>query len=585
MQPSRKITAPLQSRIFRPLLLWFIISVVLLAWRHHQQQERQAAIRFTVSIEGRSGRPFYHAELNRRPFDSGEHSGLGRKALTIRADDAEPFVTNVFVWYGGKSLGNITLARSRGALHLKVFSGAKRLSVTGQETSRSFSNATHELLVLPSGRYSIHAQFARFNIERTVEITAHRTNKIVIDPGLTVLALTSNPTNAEFELNSTRPEGITIRSNTPILLADMPSGEYRLRIWRGDYQKTISLRLNAEAGTNDVSVEFDYAHLAIHSEPPGAEIRNGEKVLGTTPAELTLPTGLYRLSVSKPGFTPSNLSLTLRANEQPQVVVSLLSVAYVEAMQQARDKASGFLADLDRALAHVNRALEIKPDDDAALSLKRSITFRKHLHNARELQRNRELASALGEAESALKLEPTDADVLALKRELEKEHQSVLQAKAETRRELPKKVFEQTVTRLPHHDLFPSDKMSFAGSLSDARTKIVEALGRNPAWSIRRNDTPEQEVAVIQGEIKGFGSRQNVLMVLGQTADNEVAAYFKLWIYTLGNNIKIGLGGISDESYTPLHLSHANALTALTIERRRTRDLDDFKKRIEAEFR
>jgi tetratricopeptide (TPR) repeat protein len=585
MEPKPSAAGFSKGKVLRPLLCWFFFSAVLLVWRYHQQQERKATLQFSVTIENRKERPFYRAELNGTHFNPGEHSGLGRKTLNISAADAESFSTNLFVWYGGKDLGHIILKRSRGTLDLKVVPGAKRVSVAGLEASKDFTNVNHESLSLPTGHYKVHAQFERFNIERAVEITAHKTNIVVIDPGLTAVALSSFPTNAEFELNSIRPEGVTIRSNTPVLLSEMPAGEYQLHIWRGDYRKTVPLRVDAGSGTNEFKVEFDYARLSVTSEPAGAEIRDGERILGSTPAELTLPTGLYRLSIVKQEFYSTNVTLTLQANEQPHIALNLLSRAYVESMQQARDKVSGFPPSWDEALDQVNKALQAKPGDEPALALQRLITFRSHLHKARELQRNRALTSALAEIESALKLEASDTDALALKRELEREQQSVLQTKAEARRELPQKVFEQTVTRISHHDLFPSQKMSFAGSLADARGKITEALGRNPAWNIRRNDTPDAEVAIVQAEIKGFGSRQSAVVIAGQTADNEVTIYFKLWTYTLGNNIQVGLTGISDDSYKPLHLSYATTLTAPTIERRRARELEEFKKRLESEFR
>ena len=105
-----------KGTLFRPLFGWFVLSCGLLAWRHHQQEEKRATLQFTVLVEGRSERPLYRAELNQRGFDAGEPSGLGRKQLTIQADGAEPFTTNFFVWYGGKNLDAITLVRTRGTL-------------------------------------------------------------------------------------------------------------------------------------------------------------------------------------------------------------------------------------------------------------------------------------------------------------------------------------------------------------------------------------------------------------------------------------------------------------------------------------
>jgi hypothetical protein len=570
----------LKGKVFRPLLCWIVISTGLLALRHHQQQERKATILFAVSVEGRTGQPPYEAELNQLHFEAGKHSGLGQKKLTIRANDTDPFVTNVFVWYGGKNLGNITLPRRRGTLDLSVIPHALRVEVTNREANRVLYNAARESITLPTGSYQVTARFARFTMERTIEIAPHRIERLVIDPGITALALDSQPTNAEFELNSVMPPDISVRSNTPVTITDLPSGQYELRIWQGDYQKTVPLKLNARQSTNQLSVQFDYGKLTINSDPSNATIHTSEKMLGQTPAVLTLPTGLIRLAVRKEGFQTTNLTLTLQVNEERSVELTLLSMGYITAMEQARDLASGFSPDLDRAIDEVNKALQIRPGDQAALQLKQAIAFNKHLLDARQFRRDREFAKALTEVESALEFNTTDTDALALKRELEKELQSFLQAVAEGRRALPQKIFEETEANFPHKDLFPAQTMQFTGELATVRARIVERLSGNPAWNIGRNEVVDQDVVLVQAAIRSFGIRQNTLLVIGQTAENEVTVHFKLWIYTLSNKVQITLGGVSDDSFVPLH-SSSPAIGAIGAEGRRNRYLEEFKKRIQ----
>lgn len=569
-----------KQALFRPFVCWLVVSAMLVVWRHHRQQEHAATIQFTVSIEGRNGLASHEAKLNQFHFDSGQRSGLGRKKLTVRANDAEPYSTNLFVWYGGKNLGNIKLVRSRGILELKVMPPAVSVMLKGKEASTNSNNTSSETISLPTGQYTVKAQFARFFTEREIEITPNNTRDLVINPGITALALESQPTNANFELKAISFPELLVRSNTPSTIMDLPAGEYTLRMWRDDYEKTIPVSLRSDLKTNKLMVTFDYGQLAITSEPDGAEIHNGTNHLGITPAEFTLPTGLYRLSVAKEGYLATNVSLTLSANETSRVTLLLLNQGYVDALKQAGDLSSGTFADLDGALEKVNKALEIKPGDEAALVLKRSIIFHRHLRDAREYQRNRDLARALQEAESALQIGPNDPDALTLKQLLENEQQSIAQSRAQARRELPGKVFEQMVMRVPHHDLFPSEKMQFAGDLASIRTRLVEVLERNPAWNVRRQEVTQQGIAIVQAEIKAFGSRQTALLVAGQTADNEVTLHFKLWTYTLGNNIQVGFTGISDDSYKPLHPSYATAAAAPSVEQRRARELDDFKKRI-----
>ena len=580
MEQAPRTAGVLKGKVIRPLLCWLILSFGLVAWRYHWRQERKATIQFTASIEGRKERPSYRAELNHFQFEAGNHSGLGRKELTVRADDAEPYVTNLFVWYGGQNLGNIKLARSRGKLELKITPAALSVAVSGQEANTNFNNATIASISLPTGHYKVKAQFDRFSTESQIEVIRNSAATLVINPGVTVFALDSQPTNANFELKSVAFPELFVRSNTPNTMADLPAGDYALRIWRGDYEKTMPVRLHRNVKTNELTVAFDYGRLAIASEPSAAEIRNGTNLLGFTPAEFSLPTGMYRLSVAKQGYIATNVLVTLRVNETSRVSLNLLNRSYVEALNEARDWAWGTSVNLERALEKVNKALEIKPGDEAALALKHAITFQKHLRDAREYQRNRDLGRALQETESALQIAPNDPDALALKQMLDKEQQSLARARAEARRELPGKVFEQAMIKFPHHELFPSEKMQFTGELASIHTRLVEILERNPAWNVRRQEVTQQGVAIVQAEIKGFGSRQTVLLVAGQTAENEVTIHFKLWTYTLGNNIQVGLTGISDDSYKPLHSSYATAATAPGVEQRRARELDDFKRRI-----
>ncbi len=128
------------------------------------------------------------------------------------------------------------------------------------------------------------------------------------------------------------------------------------------------------------------------------------------------------------------------------------------------------------------------------------------------------------------------------------------------RRELPWTIFEETQASFPHKDLFPVQKMQFTGQLAMVRARITERLTRDPAWSFGRNEVVDPDVAVMQAGIKSFGLRQNTLLVLGQTGENEVTIYFKLGIYTLANKVQITIGGASDESFVPLHPSSSAAI-------------------------
>jgi hypothetical protein len=172
---------------------------------------------------------------------------------------------------------------------------------------------------------------------------------------------------------------------------------------------------------------------------------------------------------------------------------------------------------------------------------------------------------------------------LALKGEWEKAKQEADQTAAEARRAHPEKVFQEVTSHVRYHDLFPAQLIKFTNSLDDVHFKVVRALGRNPVWNVQ-NTQPDTNTVIIHAEIKSFGGRKNVVLVLGQTADNEVAIYFKLIELTLDTKIGLSLTGVSEDSYTPLHRKHVSALRVPFVEKQRAASLQEFRKRIEDEL-
>jgi hypothetical protein len=80
-------------RMFRPLLWWLVASSLFFLAQFHRTQARKATLRFTVSMEGRSGQIIHEAKVNGSPYEAGKPSGVGRKGLVVQAADAESFET------------------------------------------------------------------------------------------------------------------------------------------------------------------------------------------------------------------------------------------------------------------------------------------------------------------------------------------------------------------------------------------------------------------------------------------------------------------------------------------------------------
>ena len=592
MEPATSHAGTSKLRILRPFLIWIFLSLLLFACDYHLKQARHVSIQFAVSIEGRAGHPDYFARLNDKPFEPGHSSGLGDRRLVIQAQDAEPFSTNVFVWYGGIDLGRITLARTRGTLDLNV-KPAAQVTVKGEETNQTFIATTHESVPLPTGRYKVSAQFARLKVEDEVVIRAHDYRRLSINPGIVAFHLTSQPTNAEFELQSEAPRDITIRSNTPALLSDLPAGDYSLRIWQGDYRKYVPVRLIAAEPTNELAVAFDYAQLTITSEPTGAEISVGENRLGVTPATLRLRPDSSRIALSKDGFTGTNLLLVLRGSETQTVSVTLLSLAYLEAVKGAEGELSSFAPDYGRALAAVEKALQIRPTDSAALTLKRTIQFGQQFQNARQSEQNGDRATALAQIEEALKLRPDDREALAFKENLKRvqqqaderrkrEERQAAEAKAAARLAHPQKILQTISDNLRYANLFQSQTMPAAGKVDEVLVKVQRALKQKPEWSFvpQRRDS---DTVVIHGELNSIGAKRHLIMILGQTTDTDVVICFKLILRVLDSNVQVNLKGISDESYVPLHPKYVSGFRQ--PDKENAAAVQDIKQRITDELR
>lgn len=596
MDPAAPTAGPVRRRATRPLLWWIISSSLLFLWQFHHTKARNAKMLFTVSLERSKEQIDHDATLNGLPYKAGQPCGLGWKKLIVHARDAEPFETNCFVWYGGETFGNIILARTRGSMDLDFSPAVETVQIIGSEERKSLTNVTHQSLSLPTGLYRVEARFARFSIERTVEVSRNKTIHVAMAPSITTFNLSSEPDMAEFELNSKKPPEVSVRGSTPASVTGLLVGEYDLAIARADYRKILSVTLTGSKATNEMKVEFRYAKVSITSEPTEAAISDGDKVIGKTPASFDLQPGSYRFQITKAGYFGTNLNLSLSETDSLNVSVSLANVSFVEAMERARRQSSGISSDYDLALSDVEKALQIKLGDESALQLKRTIEFNRHLRNARQFQRNGDFDKALSEAGAALKLSPNNADALALKGDLEtarraadeqraKEEQAAAAARAEARLNHPQKVFEGIMNRTQYNELFKTEWVRLKGSLDTVHSGVVRSLGRKPEWSVRRDAKTDTDTMIMQADHKGLGSKHTVVLVVGQITDGEVMIYFKLFSYALGNQIQITLSGISDESYKPVHPRFYPDVLAATIEQKQARHVEEFKKRITEEFR
>jgi hypothetical protein len=100
-------------RVLRPLLWWLLLVLLLFAHRTHQRLSEQTRLTFAVTLLDRGITEEAVVRLGDNPAVSGQRVSLGWHKLTISHPKAEPFLTNLFIWYGERDLGKIALRRAQ----------------------------------------------------------------------------------------------------------------------------------------------------------------------------------------------------------------------------------------------------------------------------------------------------------------------------------------------------------------------------------------------------------------------------------------------------------------------------------------
>jgi hypothetical protein len=585
MEPIRRIRDSSRLRALLPFLFSVMACLVVVAWLYHRKRAQSACITFNVQLNRQI--IAYDATLNGSPYESGAPCGVGSKTLRIQVENAEPFETNIFIWYSGAAIGTIALPHSKGILSLDVAPSPNTISIHGELFEKEVSNCSREKLEIPVGSYEIVAKFARFSIARTVKVSRNAATSEIIRPTLAALKLTTEPPVSQFHLESIGIVRVTEDGNTPTTLSSLPTGKYQLTVWQNNYRKVIPIALDLE-GTNELKVKFEYAHITFNSHPEEAVIREGQSAVGATPSTLAFSPGKHRVSLEKPGYYTTNIEFQVSATEQREFTVNLQNAAFREAMDRARSLiTSGLYQNYDQASRQVDQALIFQPNDSDALKLKNLIYVKQQVVSASNSGRAGHYDEGLKAIDLALEISSSDEEVLALQRNLK---QAKVDAEDHRRRlEIDRKkmrlstLFEERLAKMWESNLFETQKLDLKGDAQKIREGILRAMNEKPAFTLDENKGLEAGFFLINASVKSGGSKQRVLFIVGQTTDDNVEVYFKFWDYVLGNKVTLTLDGISNDSWVPL--TPARTSGDHRLESRRLDNLRILRSRIEAQVK
>ncbi|HEY6182199.1 MAG TPA: PEGA domain-containing protein [Terriglobales bacterium] len=460
-------------RAFRPLLIWFCLSLVIVAWSAYDRMSAGTPIYFKVAMQGGgTGAPV--VTLDGATFKSGQSASFGKRTLSVSAQGFEPFEKTLMVWFAKQNLGEIRLSKMKGTLVVAVEPRPRTVSVSGEGIHESSGNSTSTFGPVPIGSYRVVADFGLFKEERNVEVHRNETERLEIKPMVGTLDLASQPTNANYQLSGVSNR-IHLEGVMPAHVEMLPAGEYRLRAWRGDYKQET--RVDVVPGdTNSLQVKFAYAEVRFETTPAGAKVFGAGGELGETPLALReQQPGLHKFRIQKEGFMSLDLALDAMPSGVHSISTNLVNVRYGEAMQQAKRFAG---SDYRAALSKLEEALQALPNDEEALELKAKLesTLKTQETQLADRKQAIELAAAGRQQEAQLRA--------AAQRQL---------AEQAARKLFPAETFRKASENEPDAELFDPQLWSVksdAGKVADALRRMLqrEEAGWKLANEIKVND-------------------------------------------------------------------------------------------------
>ncbi|MDI1337969.1 MAG: PEGA domain-containing protein [Lacunisphaera sp.] len=130
------------------------------------------------------------------------------------------------------------------------------------------------------------------------------------------LQLAGDPAGAGFSLRQRGGEGFGKTGTLPATLEGLPTGTYTVTArfpGLADVTREVAVARRAVAS---LDVRFDYGTLKVSSEPAGAEVRAGEKLLGVTPLTLTpFAAGSVDLTVRAKGHARQKMTDTVTTGQ------------------------------------------------------------------------------------------------------------------------------------------------------------------------------------------------------------------------------------------------------------------------------
>jgi len=549
-------------RGLRPLAWWAVFVLVLFAIHEHQEWIQRTRLGFSVSLEGQP-LPFeVTATLDDRPISSGDRLSLGPHTFAIKHPKVELFSMDLFIWYGERNLGDITLKRAVGVLAVDAHPLVRLLTIRGPEFSLTLTNSAGLTSSVPTDVYAITAEYANWQERQEVAVYGRTTTSRSFAPRLGILRVESNRGETEFEVRSANDTVVKV-GKAPTTIPDLPAGNYRVICQYHGNRRESSVLVGA-GQTNLAQVDYVFGAAMIESQPSGARVATVDgRELGATPLLIPeLQLGLRSFIVRIEGYLPAAVGLEISADQTNSFRTNLLNATFVSAMEQARQamEATNFLV----ATEALVQALRQTPGDSAAEELLRKARLGGALQSAESKARLGDYRGALEQAQAALAISPdleaAKQIVVVCQAKIQENEEKLEQQRAVAQRaQHPRQIFNQRMRMTRNSSLFEDKETKVKGTLADVEVGLVLALtNQAPAFKLLGVQHPDSQTFFLQAllPMKSAGWRRCDL-VGGQTADGQVTIIFKVFEYAYVEQLSIrALVGDNDEkNMMPVHQS------------------------------
>lgn len=549
-------------RIFRPLLWWLVLVILLFAYHTHQALLDQTRLTFSVLLQDRAVPPEDVISLvDGRQVPSGDRIALGHRKLTFSHAKGAPYTTNLFVWYGKHDLGKINLARGYGTLAVKSDPVARFISIRGPDYSVSLTNSTGVTSSVPADRYVIEADYKHWKENGEAVVIDGSVVNQDFRPALGIAQLKCNEMGATFEIG--RPDGQIVETGSlPSVVTDLPEGNYTVvAVHHGNkLQHNFTVKPFV---TNEATVEFLYGTVNLETDPVGANVTTSQgQALGTTPLHISeVLAGDYAFVLRKNGYDTVSATLHIKANEATSFRTNLFSLNLARAIETARQNLAN--SKFDAAFTAATDALAVDPNSPEALAVKNEAIGKRNIARAEEEGRQGNYAVAIQLLQEALDSLPDNPSAKQLLTDFQQQAQEQTEKLARDRMEKPKTIFKSTLAKIKDSDLFESHELKTAKAVMAVGAAIANQLRTvAPNFHIIYSDKPTSEIFRIEAKAEFFGGMRSCVIVGGRTKDDETQILFKVLEYKTHHGVKLqGLNLTETTDHIPIHPSRIPDMT------------------------